>query len=156
MTFKRKAILPIIALALVGVALTVVTAAVLSSQDVPVPSSGTINQIVTTVNVGVFSDSAGTVPCTNIEWGNLNPGATASRTIYIKNTGNVTETLSLSASGWSPSGAMQVLTLGWNREGVAVPINGVVAATITLGVDSNPGSVSSFAFNIIITGKAAA
>ena len=72
----------IIALTITALALTLTTAAVLStSQNVPL--SGTINA----VNLGVYSDSACTIPVTSLTVGTLNPGGTATQTVWIKNTG---------------------------------------------------------------------
>jgi hypothetical protein len=41
------------------------------------------------VNVGVYSDAACTLNLTSIDWGNVYPRGSVSRTIYVKNTGNV-------------------------------------------------------------------
>jgi len=150
----KKTLIPIIALVLIASALTAVTAGVLINQK-SIQATGSVGgNVVSTVDVGVYSDAAGTVSCTSVDWGNLEPGSAATTTVYIKNTGNVTETLRLSASNWNPSSANSLFTLGWNREGYSLAVGSVVAATITLSVDKNAQSLASFSFNIVISGSA--
>jgi hypothetical protein len=150
----KKALIPIVALILVASALAAVTAGVLINQQ-EIPASGSVGgRVVSTVDVGVYSDAAATVACPNVNWGNIEAGSAATTTVYIKNTGNLTETLSLSASNWNPSSASSLFTLGWNREGYLLPVGAVVAATVTLSVDRNAQSLASFNFNIVISGSA--
>ena len=49
-----------------------------------VSSSG----VISTANLGIYSDSACTQRITSINWGNLSPSSSVTRTVYIKNTGN--------------------------------------------------------------------
>jgi hypothetical protein len=136
-----------IAIAITGLFLTMITAgALVSSQTVP--SGGTI----TAVNVGVYTNSACTVNCTNIDWGTLAPGASTTKTVYIKNAGTVPVTLSMVASSWVPSNANTYLSVTWNREGYALNPNSSVSATLTLTVSSSVSSLSTFSFNIVISG----
>jgi hypothetical protein len=84
--------------------------------------------------------------------GNVDPGSTVSRTIYIKNTGNIPLTLSMAASGWSPTGANTYLTLSWNRQDDVLDAEDSVSATFELTVASDTGSLTSFSCSITITG----
>src|SRR5664279_1430361 len=111
MKLKKIPTIAIIALTITALALVLTTAAILStSQNVPL--TGTINA----VNLGVYTDSACTQTATALTAGTLNPGATATQTVYVKNTGNVPETLTMTTSNWTPSGAGTSLTLTWNRQ----------------------------------------
>ncbi len=101
----------IIALIITGLALTVTTAAVLSANQT-VPLSGTINA----VNLGVYTDNACTIPATALNVGNINPGSTATQTVYVKNTGNIAETLTMTTNNLTPTTASSYLTLTWNRQ----------------------------------------
>ena len=112
------------------------------------PSTGTI----TAVNVGVYSDSQCTQNCTNISWGNVSPGETATQTVYVKNTGNVPVTLTMTTTGWSPSNANSYLTLTWNQENTVLNAGQSISATLTLAVASSTGSLTDFSFTIILTG----
>ena len=137
----------VIALATAGLFLTVISAGVLSDSQT-VPSTGQISG----VNVGVYTDPACTVNCTSISWGNVAPGTTVTRTIYIKNTGNIAVTLSMATSGWNPSNANNYLTQAWDRSGYTLGQGASISAMLTLTASANTGSLTSFSYNIVITG----
>jgi hypothetical protein len=136
------------ALALTGITLTVVVLAALSASTT-VPLNGTIN---TSANIEAYSDVACTQPVTALNVGNVDPGSTVSRTIYIKNTGNIPLTLTMAASGWSPTGANAYLTLSWNRQDDVLGAGDSVSATFELTVASDTGSLTTFSCSITITG----
>lgn len=139
----------IIAIAVTGIFLTVVSAGVLTSSQ-SVTSSGTI----TAVNVGVYTDIACTTSCSSIDWGTLLPGNSTTRIVYVKNTGTVPVTLSVSTANWTPSNANTYLTLTWDRVNYVLAPSTSVQATLTLTASSSAGSITSFNFNIVITGTA--
>lgn len=139
--------LTVAAISIVGIVLTVTVLAALTAS-VSIPLSGTIN----TVNVEAYSDSACTHPVTTLSMGSLNPGGTASQTIYIKNSGSVPVTLTMAASGWSPASAGSYLTLSWNRPDHVLSAGASVSATLTLTADSDTGSLTSFSCSVTITG----
>jgi hypothetical protein len=147
MNLPKLSIGAIIAIAVTGLFLTMLTAgALVSSQTVP--SGGTI----TAVNVGVYSNSQCTTNCTSIDWGMLSPGGSTTRTIYIKNTGTVPVTLSMATANWSPSNANNYLTVTWNRANNVLAAGSSVSATLTLTASSSAGSITNFSFDIVITG----
>lgn len=151
MKFKNAALL---ALVFIAIALSAVTVGVLIAQQ-NVPASGSVGgNITSTVNIGIYSDPEATTNCTNVDWGNLNSGDTATKTIYIKNTGNVSETLSMTAINWNPSSASSTLFLTWSQEGTSLPEGAIVPATFTLNVAADTGDLSDFSFNIVISGIA--
>ncbi len=151
-------------LAVVAIILTAVTAALLSTQtqfpatgtieSTPSPAPTDVPQPVTSINVDIYTDAAATTPLSSLSWGTLSPGATVTRTIYIKNSGNTAETLNMTATQWTPAAASSVLTLTWNKETTTLAAGAVVPATLTLQVAAEPGSVTSFSMNIVITGTA--
>ena len=136
-----------IAMAITGLFLTMLTAGVLTSTQ-SVQSSGTISA----VNVGVYSDPSCTINCTSLDWGTLSPGGTVTKSIYVKNTGSVSVTLSFSTSNFVPSNAQNHLTATWNRGNYVLQAGGSIMATLTLTASLNSGSISAFSFNIVITG----
>ena len=114
-----------------------------------ISSSGSVS----TINVEVYSDSACTQAATNINWGNLSPGTSATYTLYIKNSGNTAETLSMSTSSWSPQTASQYIAISWNRNNAVLGANQVVQATLTLTVSSSiDNSITAFSNSITISG----
>ena len=137
----------IIALTITALALVLTTAALLTNNQT-VPLSGTINA----VNLGVYSDNACTQTCSALNVGALNPGGTGTQTIYIKNTGNVAETLTMTANNWNPTNATTSLTLTWNQQNTVLPAGQSIQATLTLMAASNTGSLTTFSCFVTITG----
>ena len=146
MALPKLSIGAIIALAAAGIFLTLVTAGVIVTQTVS--SNGTI----TTVNVGVYSDSQCTQNLTSVSWGALYPGNSTTKTIYVKNTGVVPITLTMTTQSWTPTSASSVLTLTWDQQDTVLDPDQSTSATLTLTADSDTGSLTDFSFNIIITG----
>jgi hypothetical protein len=136
-----------IALVIAAVALIATTAAVLSSNQI-VPLNGTINA----VNVGIYSDSGCTQTVTALNVGTLNPSGTATQTVYIKNAGNIPETLTMAASSWNPSNATSSLTLTWNRQNTILAAGNSIQAVLTLTAASNCGTMTTFSCSVTITG----
>ena len=147
MEFKKIPTAAIIALTIAGILLTATTVALLSANQT-VPLNGTINA----VNLGVYSDSDCTQTVTALNVGTLNPGGTATQTVYIKNTGNVAETLTMTVNNWSPTDASSSLTLTWNRQNTVLTAGQIIQATLTLTAASNTGSLTTFSCDVTLTG----
>jgi len=145
--FKKMPVIAVIALTITALALTVTTLAVLSSSQ-NVPLNGTI----TAVNLGVYTDSACTQNATTLNVGTLNPGETTTQTLYIKNTGNVPETLTMTTNNWNPTNANTYLTLTWNRQNTVLNAGASIQATLTLTAASNTGSLTTFSCDVTLIG----
>ena len=115
-------------------------------------STGAI-QIQATAGIGVYSDQQGTTPLTSVPWGTLQPGGTKILTVYIKNEGSTSTTLSLETSNWNPTAAENYLGLGWNYNGDPINPDAVVQITFTLTVASNIEVITTFGFDITIVGS---
>jgi hypothetical protein len=137
----------LISLVIAAIALLATTAAVLTSNQI-VPFNGSI----TAVNLGVYSDSGCTQTVTALTVGPLNPGGTVTQTVYIKNTGNVPETLTMTVNNWNPTTASTYLTLTWNQQNTILNAGSSIQATLTLTAASNTGSLTTFSSNVILTG----
>jgi hypothetical protein len=108
--------------------------------------------VIATANIGVYSDSACTQSLTSVNWGNLSPGGSVARTIYVKNLGTTQVTISMTGANWNPTSADGPLTLTWNREGTVLSANQVATATLTLSVSSSISGITTFNVDIVITG----
>jgi hypothetical protein len=104
------------------------------------------------VGVKLYSDPACTTAVSTVSWGALNPGGTENYTVYVKNTGTVPETLSMTTGNWNPSSASSYITLTWNQQNHVLPAGQVVQAVLTLLVSSSISGVASFSFDTTITG----
>jgi hypothetical protein len=145
--FQRLSKATVIAITIAAIALTATTAAVLSaSQNVP------LNGSITAVNLGIYSDSGCTQTCTALNVGAVNSGGTGTQTVYVKNTGTVPETLTMTASKWSPANANTYLTLTWNQQNTVLPAGQSIQATLTLTAASNTGTLTTFSCSVTITG----
>ena len=148
MALKKTPALLAIALTITALALTVTTLAVLSSNQ-KVPLNGTI----TGVNLGVYTDSSCTHNATALNVGTLTPGTTVTQTVYIKNTGNLTETLTMKVDNWNPATAGSYLNLTWNRENTVLSAGQSIQATLTLTANSYTGSLTTFSCDVTFTGS---
>jgi hypothetical protein len=136
--------------------LTYATAGVISiSEAVPLmnralPSSGTIR----TFNVCVYSDFACTLNVESIDWGDLSPGGSVNRTVYVKNTGSTEITLGMTETNWTPATADGPLTLVWDKEGLKLGAGKITPATLTLNVSESITNITTFSVTILISGYA--
>jgi hypothetical protein len=145
--FHRLSTGTIIAVVIAGILLTVTTAGLLNAFKT-VPLTGTI----TTVNVDVYSDSLCTQECTSLNVGTVSPGGTATQTVYVKNTGTVPETLTMTVNNWNPASANTSLALSWNRQNYVLNAGDSIQATLTLTVGTSTGSLTNFSCDVTITG----
>jgi hypothetical protein len=144
---KKTANIATILAVLLATGLTLTTAAVLSgSQNVDL--DGTI----TAVNVQIYSDAACTQPISTIHVGALNPGSTFTKSIYVKNNGNIPVTLTMTTNNWNPTSASSYLTLSWNRQNYVLNQGLSREAILTLTVASDTGELENFSFSATITG----
>lgn len=104
------------------------------------------------VGVGVYWDSACTNETSSLDFGLLEAGGSKSFTLYLKNNGNSPLTLNMTRQNWSPSSASSYMSLTWNREGQQISPDQVIQFVITLSVSSSVTDISSFSFDIVITG----
>jgi hypothetical protein len=107
---------------------------------------------ITAIGVGVYSDSGCTTVLPSINWGTINPGASATYTIYVKNNGTIPVTLTMTTGNWNPTTSSSYITLSWNRQNYTLPAGSSVQALLTLNVSSSINGITSFTFDITITG----
>jgi archaellum component FlaG (FlaF/FlaG flagellin family) len=148
MALQRATIGTVVAIAVIGFVGLMVSALGSLVATRTISNSGSV----TAVGVGVYSDSTCTTVLSAISWGTVNPGGVENYTMYVKNTGNVPVTLSMAVSNWNPSTASNYITLTWNKDKYLLPSGQVVQAVLTLSVSSSVSGVTSFGFNITITG----
>ena len=110
------------------------------------------NATITTVNVGAYQNSGCTQVLSTIDWGNVVPGSSSSRTIYVKNTGNTQISLNMTLNTWNPSNAASYMNLTWNQENTVLNVGNNVAALLVLSVSASVTGITSFSFNATITG----
>ena len=132
----KKSSTALIALIIAAVALAIATSGALSSNTTSqtLPSRGTLTSVQGSINLGIYDNAGCTQNASFIDWGALKPGDYTTRTIFIKNLGTNSATLSLSTSDWTPSNAFPDITLSWNQENKVISPNEVIQATLKIEV----------------------
>lgn len=140
--------------AAVGIAVAVAGIVMLTSVLALLQSNRSFsnNGTITTVNVGAYQDSGCTQVLSTIDWGNVVPGSSSSRTIYVKNTGNAPISLNMTVNTWNPSNAVNYMNLTWNQESTGLNVGNSVATLLVLSVSASVTGITSFSFNATITG----
>jgi hypothetical protein len=115
-----------------------------------IPSSGTV--VVSNPNLAVFSDSQCTQALTSLDWGSVSSGSSVTKTIYIKNTGDVALTLSMTTSSWSPVAASDSMSILWDKQSSILAANQTTAAILRLSVSTSISGITAFSVNVVITG----
>lgn len=154
MKVTREQLISLICLVFIAITLSIASSGVLTAQqNIPtkVPISG---NIASTDNIGVYTNPEATIICTNLDCGNISQDSTTTETIYIKNTGNVSEILKMVTINCDPLLARFPLTVTWSQEGTLLEPGSIVPATLNLKVGSNTGSFSEMSFNVVIAGTA--
>jgi len=117
-------------------------------------SSATIGSrgTVRTLGVGVYWDEACNNPVSYIDWGMVDPSSQENVKVYVKNEGNVHVSISLDTVNWDPLNASSYIALGWDYSGQVLSPRESIEVTLALLISAGIQDVSSFDFEIVITG----
>ena len=143
-------------IAIATIALILLSGFMLAQVMSAIQLSSTISNVGTlklSFGIGVYRDASFTSKMTSIDWGTLEPGATKSYSIYIRNEGSTALTLSMATSNWNPTTASNYMTLTWNYNGQTLNSNSYVYVTLTLTVSSSITGISNFSFDINLVGS---
>jgi len=102
------------------------------------------------IGVGIYWDQTCSNRTLTFQWGQLDPGANKTLTIYVKNECNSPIVLSLETSNWTPSASAHYISLAWNYSSQVINANDVVPIEITLTINSTINGISDFNYNTII------
>jgi hypothetical protein len=147
MAMQRMTIGMILAVASVGVVVTALVSALLLTNQT-IPNTGNLK----TIGVNVYWDAACTNKVSSIDWGTVEANSTKSFTIYIKNNGTAAEVLGMSTGNWNPTSASSQISLSCNCTGYVLAHGSVVGSVLTLSVSPTITGITSFSFDITITG----
>jgi hypothetical protein len=110
---------------------------------------------VQTAGVAVYRDSGCTTKVSSVPWGSLTPGSTGSYSIYVRNEGSIPLSLFVDTANWSPSNAANYMILSSNYGGQTIEPNQVIQVTLRLTVFQSISGISTFSFDIVLTGTEA-
>ena len=139
-----KLAITIITFALLGLILSLTTTGVLAA---PKGSSR-----VTGNNLEIYTDSKGTINCTNINWGIMNANSFTAKTIYVRNPNTYKLTLVITVSNWNPEEAKSILNVTSDKNNYALPPGKIVPVTLTLTVGANTAALRDFACTMDFSG----
>jgi hypothetical protein len=116
-----------------GLAVIALVVAVVILTSAHLETSGTI--VTNNPNLTIFADAACTKQISTVQWGTLQPSGSATVALFIKNSGNMPLTLTLTENNWSPATAQNYLTLSWNQENTKIQPGASQTVTITINVN---------------------
>ena len=144
----------VVLVSIVAVAAMFLFATVVASGGVGTSRRVTASGVIASANLELYSDAACTQMISSIDWGNISPGSSVLRMIFVRNTGTVPLTLSMNGANWSPASASNKMILTWDREGSVLAAGQVGAATLKLVVYPSINGVNGFNVDIVISGSA--
>lgn len=97
--------------------------------------------------IGVVCDTE------SIDWGPIEPGKNATKDIQVKSNGTIPVYLSKNTTNFVPLEAALYLTLSWNYTTGSLINSAWVPIKLTLSVALAVENVTSFSFDIILTGS---
>lgn len=107
---------------------------------------------ISTIGLGLYSDSICTLNLTEIDWGTLSPGESAIAPCYAKNLGSTNINLTMIVGNWSSVEASNHLTLNWNyTNGKTLYPGDIYALQFRLDVSVDIHNVTSFSFDVTVT-----
>jgi len=129
-----------IILILITTLIVTTVAAALYSASLRIPSTGV------TKTVGIQCSES------FINWETPSPGDIVNRTVDITNNGTVQMTVYLTTENWQPVNASMYLNCTWDLEGFTLQPNETHSAIISLYVSPEITGITTFSFDIILTG----
>jgi len=103
--------------------------------------------------IGVYWDSDCSDRVSSIDWETLTPGSVKSVVVYVRNENEEPIYLNMSTANWNPSNASQYITLRWDYSEQWMNPGEVLQITLSLSVSRYIEGISSFSFDILITGS---
>ena len=117
-------------------------------NDKTIPASGVVYVRGLDVYGGDLKSQSGK---SNIDWGELGPGAYSAVSFYVKNTGTEDVTIRLEVNGWTPVGLGSFMNIFWNRNGTILTPQQEILVTVTLSVSSSDEFIDYLVENQIQT-----
>ena len=138
--------------ALILVSAILVTVVLICSRflgaSVPSVSAVTVEQ-----DIGVYWERDCVRSVSWVDWGRLSPGQVRNVVVYVRNEGNETFVLVLTALNWSPENASRHFSLALNCEDSKIEAGQVADVTLSLSVSLSVTGVHDFGFNMALEGR---
>ena len=102
--------------------------------------------------IGFYWDTACTKEVTSVDWQQLTPGRTATKTLYCRNVDAVSVVFfGFGTAGWDPQEATRFISSSCHYENVILKPNDVIQVNLTLAVSLSivGTNITGFSFNYI-------
>jgi hypothetical protein len=128
---------------------TIITASVVI---VIVSQTVTARGRIVTTGMDVYSDEACTVHVTEIDWGDLEPGAVKATYFWAKNTGGTNITLNFNSTDWDPPVAAHYISYSWNYDNRTLVSGEKFNVQMTISISPEVTGITTFRNSINIQG----
>lgn len=88
----------------------------------------------------------------SVYWGNLKPGESITKKVYVKNVGNTWQQWTVTTENWVPSTAKPYFTFTTNYLQTWTVPQDTLEIQFTLLVSPSIRNVTDFSFNIVVSG----
>jgi len=105
-----------------------------------------------TIGVDIFSDALGTIPIYSLEWGNMSPSGTYTKTLYIKNKGSTDVKLNMLVGSWNPVATGTYLAITWDKENTNMTAGQLLPFVMTVKVAPNISGITTWGCTITYQG----
>jgi len=129
---------------------SIVSAVLLTTYQITATGTITYPPLPPNIQITVYTNSPCVTALTQIDWGTLTPGDVAIYPAYVRNEGDVSVTLNVTAQNWNPPEAEQYLVLTWNYTGTVIQVDDGVPVEFQLTVFSNVTGITGFGFDIVV------
>ena len=111
--------------------------------------------VVKTVNISIYSDIDCLEKLTEINWEYITPNETKQRSVYAKNEGTTSITLSMYTENWNPENCTLYMNCDWNATNVVLEPQEICMGNVELTIFANTteSGISNFSFDIIFVGS---
>lgn len=133
--------------------LTTLIAVFMTRSEFRGTSVSDVSAVMAAQNLGVYWNENCTQATNSIDWGVLSPSQLREVVVYVKNEGNATFILVLTALNWNPENASRHLGFTWISEDRSLNAGQVVKVTLSLSVSPYTTGIDNFAFDIVFEGR---
>lgn len=105
------------------------------------------------IEIDVFIDEACLKPLSSFEWGEIIPGESTIKTIYLRNSGEMYVKLNLIGENWTPDESEEYMGLSWDYDGSEVLPGEIREINVELSVHYDCPILNNFGFDLIIIGS---
>jgi len=137
----------------VSLIVIVLSSLLLSGSQLLRETRASSTSLVENTMVGIYWNLGCTTPVEQIDWDIISPGSSKTVVAFVRNEGVPSVRFSLNTTNWQPPEASSKMLLGWNYSGTSVKPRVAVPVAFTLSAAADANGLSSFLFDIVVSGS---